>query len=436
MNLRAIENPMGEDVRIGTHPSGLHVILVPKPDFSKAFGVFTTNFGSIDNRIDDPGGGPSVVVPDGVAHFLEHKLFEDEQGDVSDRFSALGASSNAFTSFAQTSYLFSTAQNAGTCLDLLLDFVQTHYFTPELIEKEQGIIAQEIRMYDDDPSWRLYFDLLQALYREHPVRINIAGTVETIAGIDTNVLNNCYRSFYRPGNMVLTLVGGFDLDDALHRIDADLSQRQTVAGELHRRIAVDDGPIWSRSVERTMDVARPKLLLGFKDVELGGSGREVERREIVTSLLLDLVFGKSSPAHDRLYREGLIDDSFQAQFSNEEDFGFLMIGGDTDEPDRLEERLLAEIRGHLERGVDPGDFERTRRKTLGRFVAMFNGIESVAYSFSGGAFRDVTPFDALQIVGELDVADVNERARRLFREDRVARSVLRPRNGSTSSSVP
>jgi predicted Zn-dependent peptidase len=429
MNLQRLANRFDETVLTGTHASGLMVILVPKRGYSKTFGVFTTNFGSIDNRFRDPATGREVTVPDGVAHFLEHKLFEDAEGDVTDRFSALGASCNAFTSFAQTSYLFSTAQNAGECLDLLLGFVQKPYFTAELIAKEQGIIAQEIRMYDDDPSWRIYFDLLAALYRQHPVRLNIAGTVESIAGIDTGVLEACHRAFYRPSNMVLTVVGGFDPDDALARIERDQDRRMPAMARQdgrHVRAIPSDGAIRAREAERAMDVARPKVLLGFKDTATGGSGADVERRDILTVLLADLVFGRSSAAHDRLYREGLIDDSFTAQASVEDSFGFLMIGGDTDDPDVLERRLLEELRAFVAHGVDPAHFERVRRKTLGRFVAMFNSPESIAYAFAGGAFRGVTPFRGVEILQELDAGEVTARGRELFAEDRMARSVVRP----------
>ncbi|MBL8768676.1 MAG: insulinase family protein [Planctomycetes bacterium] len=433
MNLRPIDNALGEEVLAGTHDSGLRVVVVRKPGFSRTFGVFTTNYGSIDDRFVDPRTGAAMHVPDGVAHFLEHKMFEDERGDVSDRFSALGAMSNAFTSFTNTSYLFSTSSHELECLDLLLDFVQEPYFTPELVAKEQGIIGQEIRMYDDDPSWRIYFGLLQALFREHPVRINIAGTEESIARIDPDVLFSCHRAFYRPANMVLTLVGAIDPVQAMARVDADLEARRATWGGIpHRRQPFHDGPIESRSATLAMDVARSKLLLGFKETELSTDGRSVERREIATNLLLELLFGRSSRTYERLYAAGLVDESFSAQYSGEFDFGFAAIGGDTDEPERLEQELLRAADEFANYGPDPADLDRIRRMSVGRFASQFNSTESVALGFSSSAMRDLTPFDGLDLLRSITADEVHARGKSLLDASRCARSVLEPRSSPTS----
>jgi predicted Zn-dependent peptidase len=433
MNLRPLDNALGEEVLAGTHDSGLRVVIVRKPGFSRTFGVFTTNYGSIDDRFVDPLTGAAMHVPDGVAHFLEHKMFEDERGDVSDRFSALGAMSNAFTSFTNTSYLFSTSSHELECLDLLLDFVQEPYFTPELVAKEQGIIGQEIRMYDDDPSWRIYFGLLQALFREHPVRINIAGTEESIARIDPNVLFACHRAFYRPANMVLTLVGAIDPEAALPLIEADLAgRRSTWGGPAHRRQPFQDGAIERRSASLVMDVARSKLLLGYKETELSNDGREVERREIATTLVLELLFGRSSKTYERLYAAGLIDESFSAQYSGEFDFGFAAIGGDTDEPERLEQELLDAASEFARQGPDPTDLDRIRRMSVGRFAGQFNSTESVALGFASTSMRDLTPFDSLELLRSITPEEVHARGRTLLDASRCARSILVPRAASPS----
>ncbi|MBK6940107.1 MAG: insulinase family protein [Planctomycetes bacterium] len=433
MNLQPIENALGEEVLAGTHDSGLRVVVVRKPGFSRTFGVFTTNYGSIDDRFVDPKTGAPMHVPDGVAHFLEHKMFEDERGDVSDRFSALGAMSNAFTSFTNTSYLFSTSSQELECLDLLLDFVQEPYFTPELVKKEQGIIGQEIRMYDDDPSWRIYFGLLQALFSEHPVRINIAGTEESIARIDPEVLFACHRAFYRPANMVLTLVGAIDPEAATARIDADLAQRRdTWGGTAHRRKPFVDATIRARTATLDMDVARRKLLLGFKEHELSSEGLAVERREIATNLVLELLFGRSSKTYERLYAQGLVDESFSAQYSGEFDFGFAAIGGDTDDPDRLEQELLRAADEFARNGPDRADLDRIRRMSVGRFAGQFNSTESVALGFASASMRDLTPFDSLHLLRAITPEEVHARGKALLDASRCARSVLEPRAESTS----
>jgi len=425
--LAPLENRFGEEVLTGTCRSGLRITLVPKPDYSKTFGVFATRFGSADNGFVDPATGKPVTVPDGVAHFLEHKLFEDEDGDVSDRFSALGASCNASTSFTTTSYIFTATRRVHECVDLLLNFVQNPHFTEELVRKEQGIIGQEIRMYDDDPSWRIFFNLLGALYRSHPVRINIAGTEESISRIDPAVLHTCYRAFYRPGNMAFTLVGRMDVDRILEQIDRDQDSRTADPQGQSMRKPVDDGPVRETEVSQSMDVALPKILLGYKDRIVNGGGQETVRRELLSGIALDLLFGRSSEVHERLYSEGLIDDSFSAEYTTDVDFGFCMLGGDSERPDDLERRLLAEIDRFLDGGVRQEDFERVRNKFLGKFVSMFDSLEATAHSFSGGVLRNATPFDVLETLGELSVDEVVERAKTLLDGSLRARSLVLPR---------
>lgn len=427
MDLKPISNPLNERVLRGVHDSGLAIVLAPKPQFSKAFGVFATNFGSVDNRFADPLSGAAMAVPDGVAHFLEHKMFEDASGDVSDRFSRLGAMSNASTGFTTTSYVFSSTDHVLDCLDLLLDFVQEPWFTPDTVAKEQGIIGQEIRMYDDDPSWRIFFNLMQALYRVHPVRINIAGTEASIAAIDPGVLHACHRAFYRPGNMCLALAGNFDPAAALERIERDLAGRKMIPGGRHRRSPADDGPITAPEASEPMDVARPKLLLGWKDLAIGGDGRDLDRRELLSGMVLDLLFGRSSQVHENLYRDGLIDDSFAAQYSGEIDFGFTIAGGDVDEPDRAAERLVAEVDGFLARGIDEADFRRIRAKYLGQTVSLFDSLETIAYASAAGEFRGVTLFDNLVLLESIRPEELARRAREMFRHEYRARSLIVPR---------
>lgn len=431
MRFTTLENALGETALTGRHESGLRVTLVPKEEYSKTFAVFATNFGSVDHRFRDPRSGADVAVPDGVAHFLEHKMFEDEVGDVSDRFSALGAQTNASTGFTTTSYIYSTTENRDECLTLLLDFVQHPYFTPELLAKEQGIIGQEIRMYDDDPSWRIFFNLLEAIYQRHPVRINIAGTEESIAGIDPDLLTACHAAFYRPANMSLILVGQVDPDRVGELVDRNLAGRPASSPEPHRRVPVEDGPIARRHVTLEMDVGRPKVLLGWKDPVLGGGGADLVRRELLSGLALEILFGRSSPVHETLYQEGLIDDSFGAEYTGEFDFGFVTVGGDTDDPEALEQRLRDAVRVFQDGPIDAADFERIRNKTLGKFVGMFDSIESIAYAFSAGTFRDVTPFETVQLLRAITPDEILARTREMFRDDLSARSDILPRGAGT-----
>ncbi len=433
MELARLDNSMAENVLAGTHASGLHVTLVPKPGYARTFAVMAAHFGSVDNRFRDPRGGALVTVPDGVAHFLEHKMFEDEQGDVSERFSTLGAACNASTGFTVTSYVFSATRSVPACLDLLLDFVQKAYFTKELVAKEQGIIGQEIRMYHDDPSWRIFFNLLESLYREHPVRINIAGSEESIARIDPEVLFACHRAFYRPANLALTIAGGFDAGALLELVEQDLAERDPVAPGRHVRLPCDDGAPPRRTARLEMDVARPKLLVGYKDRAVGGSGLDVVRRELLSSVVLDLLLGRSSTLHEELYNLGLIDESFSVDYTGDLGFGFATVGGDTDEPERLADLLNERIAAALERGVSAADFTRLRNKFLGRFAGMFDSLEGIAYAFSAGAFRDTNPFAALGVLECMRLDDVEQRARELLRAEQRACSIILPREGGAGA---
>jgi predicted Zn-dependent peptidase len=423
VKLQPVPNPLGEPILRGTAGSGLTVIVAPRPDFERTFAAFGTNFGSVD-RVSGATGQP---VPEGLAHFLEHKLFEDEGGDVSDRFATLGASTNAMTGFCGTTYIASTVEDPGASLDLLLDFVQDPWFTDALVAKEQGIIAQEIRMYDDDPDWRLFFGLLTCLYAKHPVRDNIAGSVESIAAIDAATLRRCYELFYHPRNLCLAVAGSLDPADIAARVEADQAGRPADRLPAHVRSLVDEpAAVSAARYEVQLPVARPRVLLGIKEQVLGGSGLDVTRRELSTRILIDILFGRSSAAFERLYEEGHIDETFSASHSAEASFGFTTIGGDTDDPERLERALRDVLSDALARGLDREAFGRIRRKLHGSMLQGLDSPENVAYSLLSDHFRGVTPFVALQLVDSLSLDDLHRRLAEHVREDALAVAVVRP----------
>jgi predicted Zn-dependent peptidase len=244
---------------------GLEVFVLPKRGYNKKYATFATRFGSIDSHFVVEGEGQELVVPDGVAHFLEHKLFEEKEGNVFDRFAKLGASSNAFTNFTNTAYLFSSTDNFEECLEILLDFVQQPYFTEENVEKEKGIIEQEIRMYEDNPQWRIFFNLLAALYQKHPVRKDIAGTVESIRQIDKDVLYQCYRTFYHPSNMAVFVVGDVDPDKTMKQVADNIARHgHAPLGEI-KRFYPQEGPnLAEKFVSQELVVSQPIINLGIK----------------------------------------------------------------------------------------------------------------------------------------------------------------------------
>lgn len=423
MKLLPVTNPLGEPLLAGVASSGLRVLVNPRPGWARSFAALGVNFGSVD-RVADASGQP---VPEGLAHFLEHKLFEDRAGDVSDRFASLGASTNAMTGFTSTTYVVSTVENPGECLDLLLDFVQDPWFTDALVAKEQGIIAQEIRMYDDDPEWRLFFGLMGCLYARHPVKDNIAGSVESIAAIDAAVLQRCYAQFYHPRNLCLAISSALDVDEIVARIEADQAGRSgTLPPHVRARVDEPDGRCAPR-VELALPVARPRLLIGIKDRPEGCEGAPLLRRELVTRILLDALFGPSSAAYERLYEQGLVDETFSASYSAEASFGFSTLGGDTDDPDALEAALRDVLQRALREGVDPSAFRRVRNKLHGALLRAMDSPESVAMSLVGETLRGVPAFTELALFDTLSPDDLGRRLAEHVRDEAIAVSVVRPR---------
>ncbi|NLZ39325.1 MAG: insulinase family protein [Firmicutes bacterium] len=407
---------------------GLKVFVLPKKGYNKKYATYSANFGSINSRFIVEGENEELQVPDGVAHFLEHKLFEDEEGNAFDRFAVLGASSNAFTNFTNTAYLFSTTENFYRCLDLLLDFVQTPYFTDESVEREKGIIGQEIRMYEDNPQWRLFFNLLGALYQYHPVKIDIAGTIESINQINKEILYKCYRTFYHPSNMAVFVVGDVDVERVLDQVEANIQNRNyRPLGEIKRLFPTEPPEIAKEYVEQSLAVSQPLLNIGFKEQDLGYDGPLLLRREIATDMMLDIVFGSSSKLYNELYEEGLIDDEFDTGYVAEKDFGHSVIGGETSDPDKLFERLVEGIKQAQLDGISAAAFEHQRRKAMGEFLKSFNSLEFIANNFPAYYFKKINFFDYLQVLHEVTLDEVNQRLQDHLALDRMARSVIWPK---------
>ncbi|MBM4014646.1 MAG: insulinase family protein [Planctomycetes bacterium] len=427
MDLSTLDNAIGERILEGVLPHGLKLVMNPRAGFSRSFGMLATHYGSLDSRVPDGQGGGLAAVPDGIAHFLEHKLFEDRDGDVSLRFSSRGASCNAGTEFGKTAYHFSCADRLEENLETLIRFVYDPWFTPESVAKEQGIIAQEIRMYDDDPDWVVFFNLLELLYHSHPVRINIAGTVESIRRITPELLFRCHRAFYHPRNMVLAVAGGFDETRAAAVAERVMGELAFAPGTPWRRPRADEPAAIARKRHvQPFSVARPQLALGFKDGDLPTTPDDWLVRDLTTKLLLDVLFSASSRHHEKLYAADLIDDTFDAAYSGEHDFGFTILGGETDDPDRLAAALHETLATARREGIDAADFELARNRFLGRWVRAFNSAESLAGALVSGHFRGVR-IDALpQVAMRLTPGDLARRLESHLREECSALSILTP----------
>ncbi|MFD1407653.1 EF-P 5-aminopentanol modification-associated protein YfmH [Kroppenstedtia eburnea] len=406
-------------------PNGLQVYLLPKPDFNKTYATFTTRYGSIDNHFTPPGG-QELQVPDGIAHFLEHKMFEEPDGDVFSRFSNQGASANAFTSFERTAYLFSCTENVDQNLTTLIDFVQNPYFTDQSVEKEKGIIGQEIRMYEDNPDWRSYFGLIEAMFKRHPVRIDIAGTVESIDKITKETLYTCYETFYHPSNMLLFVVGPVDPEQTMELVRQNQAAKSyEKQGEIRRVYPEEDAGVAQEIKEISLAVGIPKCMFGFKESHTGLTGDDLLRQELVTEVMLEALFGQGSDLYQSLYDDGLIDDQFGYDYSLEQGYGFSLAGGDTMDPDALVERIRKELPPLVQAGIPQDVVERIRKKKLGNYLRSYNSPEWIANQFTRYKFSGTDLFNIIPLLEDLSVDEVNRRLREHIGWDRFAVSIVR-----------
>ncbi len=418
---KIVYDQLKEELYFEKLPNGLHVYVLPKKGFNKTYATFTTKYGSIDNSFVPLNKSERVRVPDGIAHFLEHKLFEKEDRDVFQDFSKQGASSNAFTSFTRTAYLFSSTSNVEKNLETLLDFVQSPYFTEKTVEKEKGIIGQEIKMYQDNPDWRLYFGMIDSLYQNHPVKIDIAGTIESISTITKDLLYECYNTFYHPSNMLLFVVGPVDPAAIMAFVrDNQAKKEYTDKPEIQRFFDEEPEGVAEKKKVIPMTVQTPKCLVGIKAKNPKKSGRELLKYEITVTLLMDYLFGRSSNHYEELYRDGLIDDTFSYDYTEESSFGFAMVGGDTKQPDELAKRLKDIFLQTDYDNLSEEALTRVKKKKIGGFLRSLNSPEYIANQFTRYAFNDTSLFEALPILEEITVQDLQTIAKDFVDETRMS----------------
>ncbi|SHM06477.1 Predicted Zn-dependent peptidase [Caldanaerovirga acetigignens] len=421
-------NYIGENLLSREFDNGLKAYVIPKKNFNKVYAVYSTKYGSIDNEFVVPRTGESLKVPEGIAHFLEHKMFEMPYGNVFDKYAELGASSNAYTNYTNTTYLFSTTSSYEECMRLLLEFVETPYFTKESVEKEKGIITQELRMYEDDPEWQVMLNLLKALYHRHPVRDDIGGTVESIQNIDVDTLYKCYETFYHPSNMVIFVTGAVDADKVFEIIEERENKRGKLSqSEIKRIYPEEPDTVNKPRIDVKLSVSRPLFLMGFKDNDVGYDGIELLQKEIITSILLEIIFGKSSLTYEKLYEEGLIDDRFSFGYEGQKGYGFCTIGGETKDPEKLKEMLVVSISEAKEGGLKEKDFERVRRKYLGDYIQGFNSLEFIANSFVSYYHRNINIFDYPDVLKQITFEEVKKRMNEFFDFERMAVSMVYPK---------
>lgn len=425
MNLTKKENSKtGEVLYYGKHSSGLNIYIMPKKDYSQNYAIFGAKYGSVDSEFIVPGEDKVTKVPDGIAHYLEHKMFDMPDGsNIFDKFAKFGGNANAFTSFNMTAYLFSATGHVYENLAVLLDYVQRPHFTPESVEKEQGIIGQEIRMYDDSASWRVFFNLLGCLYHNNPVKLDIAGTVESISEITSDYLYKCYNTFYNLSNMTLFVTGDLDVEKTLSVIEENILSNKPFSEEIKRIYPDEPNTICKKSFSQNLSVAKPIFMIGYKDTDVGYSGEKLLKKTIEMNILTSILFGKSSVIFKKLYDEGLVNHGFGAEYNPQTDYGFTSIEGESENPQKVYEIIRTELE---KTELKKEDFERMKKVIWGDYVRSFNDIEEFAHTFLSMSFVDIDYFDYYKVYNEITFEDVQKRFKSHFKDELSAISVVEP----------
>lgn len=404
------------------HPSGLRICISRMEDYSSSYALFGTKYGSVNTTFKTKKDKDFVTVPNGIAHYLEHKLFENEDCDVFQLYAKTGASGNAYTSFDRTCYLFSTAQNFGESLKILLDFVQKPYFTEETVAKEQGIIGQEIKMYDDNPDWCVFFNMLEGLYKNNPVKINIAGTVESISHITPELLYRCYYSFYNLQNMVLSVAGDVNEDEILKICDEHLIPND----DMELQCTFPDEPYEAAQavVMKKMEVAMPLFNLGYKCRAL--SGIKALRAYVAADIAMGLLAGKPSDFYKELYDGGLINSSFGTEVFSGDGFFAPIFGGESHDPEKLSERIKKEIELKKQTGFDKEQFEIVKKSYYSSLIRQLNSPSSVATTMLNRTMNGLTAYDEIETAANISLDEVNAALCEYFDEKASCLSVVEP----------
>ncbi len=404
------------------HTSGLDIYVFPKENYSTAYAVFGTRYGSIDTVFKKSGEENYTEVPEGIAHFLEHKLFESEELDAFERFAKTGASANAYTSFDKTCYLFSCSANFKQNLDILLDFVRHPYFTQKTVEKEQGIIGQEIRMYRDVPDWRVLFNLLCAMYKNHPVRIDIAGTEESISEITADLLYKCYDDFYNLGNMALAVAGNVDVEEVIESADRLLKKDE--AFSIDRKFIEEEKEVVLPYVEEKLSVASPIFSLGFK--EMLSTPERTLKEELLGNIILEAIAGNTSDLYKKLIDEELINPTFSTEYFTGYGYSSMIFSGESRDAKKTAEIIKEKIREIKKSGISTADFERARKKLYGREIMSYNDVDELANNLIAAAFMNEGLFDEFETLKILTCEEANEFLSSVLDERYCALSVILP----------
>lgn len=422
--MQIIENlKVKEKVYLEKLENGLTVMIIPKNNTSKKYMIWGTNFGSIDNQFIAPQDNQDTKIPDGVAHFLEHKMFEQENGTNSlDVLSALGVEANAYTTTDHTAYLFETTDNFKPALEELMNYVQNPYFTDENVEKEKGIISQEIKMYDDQPGWQVYMNALKLMYQDNPINIDIAGSVESISQINKEILYKAYHTFYHPSNMALIVCGDFKPEEILQTIKDNLKPEVKKQGEIKRIYPKEKKDIVAPEKIVTMEVNMPIFTIGIKD---NPEQEKMVAKHIAVEIILYMLLGKSSEAYQKLYEAGDVLSQPQLEYETSKQYAHVLISGQAKNPQNVVKILKEQIQKYSQSGLDEKHFARIKKKIYGDYVSEFNEVGSIARMFLADYFKGVNSFDYLEEYNQVTVEYANQVLREVFDLRKMVVSIIK-----------
>lgn len=427
--MQIIENSkVKEKVYIEKLDNGLTVMIIPKKGVQKKYMIWGTNYGSNDNEFIVPGEQEKTTVPNGVAHFLEHKMFEQENGTNSlDVLTSLGVDANAYTTNDHTAYLFECTDNFYEAMDELMDYVQHPYFTDENVEKEKGIIGQEIMMYDDYPEWRVYLNAMEAMYHNNPIKIDIVGTIETISKIDKEILYKCYETFYNPSNMAMVICGDFEPEKLIEEVKKRLIDKKS-NGKIERIFQEEPEEIVKEKIEQKLEVSQPLYTIGIKDkidnVE-NSNKTDIVKKHIAIEILLNIIMGRSSKLYKELYNEGLIYSGASLDYEFSKTYAHILIAGQSTDPEKLYEKFKLRVKELKENGIDENDFERNKKMIYGGYVKEYNDVTDIARMFLADYFKGINSFDYIEEINSINVEYLNQVLKDVFKENKMVLSIVK-----------
>ena len=427
--MQIIENSkVKEKIYIEKLDNGLTVMIIPKPGVQKKYMIWGTNYGSNDNEFIVPGEQEKTTVPNGVAHFLEHKMFEQENGTNSlDVLTALGTEANAYTTNDHTAYLFECTDNFYEAMDELMDYVQHPYFTDENVEKEKGIIGQEIMMYDDYPEWKVYLNAMEAMYHNNPIKIDIVGTIETISEIDKEILYKCYETFYNPSNMAMVICGDFEPEKLIEEVKKRLIDKKS-NGKIERIFKEEPEEIVKEKIEQKLEVSQPLYTIGIKDkidnVE-NSNKTDIVKKHIAIEILLNIIMGRSSKLYKELYNEGLIYSGASLDYEFSKTYAHILIAGQSTDPEKLYEKFKLRVKELKGNGIDENDFERNKKMIYGGYVKEYNDVTDIARMFLADYFKGINSFDYIEEINSINVEYLNQVLKDVFKENKMVLSIVK-----------